>query len=78
MIAARIATARTSTIYRIAELIGRYRAEHDTKVGNWRGYDIERGERIPAVYESEDAARAGCRLAAACDVHALFDCREGR
>lgn len=65
--------SRTGIIYAIAALIGRYRFEHDTTAGNWRVYDIERGERTPPTYQSEDMARAGCRLTAACDIHALFD-----
>lgn len=67
------AQSRTSRIYRIAELIGRYKAEHDTTAGKWRVWDSERGERSPQEYTDEAMARAGARLAIACDIHALFD-----
>lgn len=67
------AQARTTTVYRIAELIGRYRVEHDTKAGTFHLFDVEGGSRLPAVYSDEATAHAGKRLAAACDIRALFD-----
>jgi len=67
------AQARTTTIYRIAELIGRYKPEHDTGSGKWHVWDSEDGKRIEAHYPDEATARAGARLAAACDIRALFD-----
>lgn len=67
------AQSRTTTIYRIAELIGRYKSEHDRRTGKWHVWDCEAGRRIEAFYPDEMTARAGARLAAACDIRALFD-----
>lgn len=69
--------ARTATIFEIAELIANYAAEQcldaPPNVGNWRVRNRNTGEYIKAVYVDEAMARAGARLAAACDIRALFD-----
>lgn len=64
---------RTERLYRIAELIGRYRPEHEIKTGKWHLWDAEEHKRLPSEYADEDTARAGARLAAACDIDALND-----
>ncbi len=68
-----IALGRITTIHRIAELMGKYRHGHDTKAGHFFIYEVETGNRSPMQYSDEDSARAGARLAAACDIRALFD-----
>ena len=70
------AQARTSRIYRIAELIVRYSTEPAGKAFKVR--DRESGELLPADYAEEGMAKAGARLHAACDIAALFDLPVGR
>lgn len=77
MVAGIFEEARTTAIFRIAELIGRYKAEQDTG-GKWRVWDSQEHKALEADYTDEHHARAGCRMAAACDIHALFDERPGR
>lgn len=67
------ATNRMSTIYRVAELIGRYRVEQETERGTWHVYDVEAEARTPAEYSDEASAVAGSRLQAACDILALVE-----
>ena len=62
---------RITRIYRIAELMVRYRATEDGKV--WRYRCLESGKLSDAEYADEAMATAGARMAAACDIHALFD-----
>ncbi len=63
--------SRTSQLYRIAELMIRYRPE---MVGRaWKVRDGETGQLLAPVYTDEPMARAGARLTAACDIRALFD-----
>jgi hypothetical protein len=57
---------RTGTVYRIAELIIRYRAAE--LAGKWRVRDGETGELLAAEYSDEAMARSGARLQAACDI----------
>lgn len=74
------AHSRVSRIHRVAELIVRYRHCTDDK-GRHRIRDMESDRpnaMLPAIYADEDMARAGARLQAACDIHELFDEREGR
>ena len=68
--------SRTTRIYRIAELIVRYRPANDGKV--WRYRCLETGALSTAEYADEAMATSGARLAAACDIAALFDERPGR
>ena len=69
---------RTTRLYRIAELMRRYRPWHDHKASKWRLMDLEsdkagEGALLPAKYDDEESAKAGARLAAACDIDALYD-----
>ena len=68
---AELPQARTSRIYRIAELIVRYRPTNGAS--GWQVVDMEKSETLPAKYADEAMAKAGARLSAACDIHALFD-----
>ena len=63
--------ARTTRIYRIAELMVRYRATEDGKV--WRYRCLESGKLSEAEYADAAMATSGARMAAACDIAALFD-----
>lgn len=81
MIAARIAAAgnaaeRTKRIYRIAELMARYRPV--LAGGVWRLIDKEKGGLCPPTYDTEALAVAGAKLMAACDICELFDEPVGR
>ena len=67
---------RITRIYRIAELMVRYRATEDGKV--WRYRCLESGKLSDAEYADEAMATAGARMAAACDIAALYDERPGR
>lgn len=70
------AQQRTTTIYRIAELMRRYRAAE--VAGVWRVRNLETGDTLPATFADEGMAQAGARLAGACDIRALFDPPAGR
>ena len=65
------AQARTSRIYRIAELMRRY--SHEAAGARFKVRDRETGELLPADYGDESMAKAGAALTAACEIHALFD-----
>lgn len=58
---------------RISELMLRYRPERLGKGERWGIRDKELGAMVGlADYESEDLARAGCRLQAAADIERLY------
>lgn len=61
----------TSRLYRIAELMIRYRPAE--RAGKWRILDVESGNILPAEYSDEGLAKAGARLNAAADIEALYD-----
>lgn len=63
---------RTTRLYRIAELMGRYKPEHDTATGKWHLWDAETHRRLDVEYRDEATARAGARLAAAIDIDELY------
>jgi hypothetical protein len=79
VIAARLAgqpAESTSRIYRIAELMRRYRPV--LAGGEWRLIDREGGGLTTPTYDTEELAKAGANLMAACDIAALFEESEGR
>ena len=70
------AADRTARLYRIAELIRRYRPV--LAGGEWRLMDRQAGGLCPPTYDTEALAQAGAELMAACDIDALYDEPVGR
>lgn len=66
----------TSRLYRVAELMIRYRPAE--RSGRWRILDVETGDILPAEYADEGLAKAGARLNAAADIATLYDGRDAR
>lgn len=71
--------SRTACVYRIAELMKRFSAMQEERTGRWFLFDLEKGQRVePAIYDSEELARAGARLQSAWAIYELFEPALGR
>ncbi len=63
---------RLTRIYEVSAIIGRYLPSEDSK-GKWRVYNVDACKSVDAEYADKEHAEAGARLAAACDIDALYD-----
>lgn len=68
------AQARTSREFRIAELIGNFKAEQDA-AGAWRIRDRAKGAYLVPTYPNEELANSGARLTAAAEIVDYFEGR---